>query len=587
MNTLGLIANNKRTIKSGLEFDSLFPAAKLMDDVIIRDGSVKDTVHLMSDVVHKYIDDTKLIAEKLKGKNLEETCKNIWDFVYTHIQYSLDKKGLEQLRRPARSWYDRISGVDCDCYSIFISSVLTNLGIPHKFRITKYDGDWQHVYVVVPKSQGGNYIIDCVVDKFNYEKPYTGKFQYNMTTLNGLPIAVLSGLDHAYDSELFGIISGVDFAEIDYLNGIGATPSAEKELQAIYNHLVRTRDYILQDPKSVITAGGPKTHLEMLNYAIDNWNTPNRDKALETLEQEEVRWNQHNGISGNNSDDEEINGLGAPKSKKKFWGKVKEVTKKAGQGIKKIGKSIIRYNPLSLAVRGGFLLAMKINLLDMAKKLYPAYLSEGEAKNKGISSEQRQKVIKALEKIEKLFVNKLQGKADKLKNAIIGGRARKQFHGFGQIGEPATITSVVASAAPLIAAYEEIKKAGLQGIGEEAEDSISETTKAGFIQLVKNWWKKTFGKESTAAPETISEDDKAPDEKDGDDKDGKSEGIISKISSFVKENPGKTFTGVAVAGTIITLAASPKARHAVGLGATPKRKRRKPRRSSASLMNLK
>ena len=72
---------------------------------------------------------------------------------------------------------------------------------------------------------------------------------------------------------------------------------------------------------------------------------------------------------------------------KKFWGKVKEtankveqkakqvehkVEEKAKEVGKKIGNDILRYNPVSLAVRGGFLLAMKINLLDMAAKIYPA-----------------------------------------------------------------------------------------------------------------------------------------------------------------------------------------------------------------------
>ncbi|MBI4946305.1 MAG: hypothetical protein HY840_07885 [Bacteroidetes bacterium] len=605
MNTLGLIATKRRNIQSGLEYDHLFPVAKMQDDVVIRDGNVKDTVHLMADVVNKYIDDTKLIAPKLKGKNLEQTCRNIWDFVYDHIQYKLDQKGLEQLRRPARSWYDRISGVDCDCYSIFISSILANLGIPHKFRITKYEGDWQHVYVAVPKSQGSHYLMDCVVDEFNYEKPYTEKFEYNMTTLNGLPIAVLSGPDPIQDEELYGILTGVDFAEIDYLEGMGKIPSDEQELRAIYNHLVRTRDYIMENPKSVLTSGGAAAHLQMLNYAIDNWNTPGRDKALEILEQEEERWNQHNGVSGldgEDDDDGEINGLGAIKARKKFFKNIKEAVKKVGQGVKKVGqkvgevakkavKAIVRYNPLTLAVRGGFLLAMKINLLGFAKKLYPAYLSESEAKTRGITTDKWQRAKNALAKVEKLFVGTLQGKAENMKKAIMNGRAAKQFKGFGELGEPATIATVVASAAPLIKVAGEIKSAGLT---EKGEDTPAD--EKGFIQKIKEWWKKSFGKETALAPETVSDAEKAPDEKaesgdaeSGDDKGNdkpEGEGFISKVGSFVKENPGKTAIGIAVIGTAIALAVSPKARKAVGLGAVPKRKHRKPKRNPIPIMNL-
>ena len=562
-----------RNIKSGLQYDNLFPPADLLDKIVYRDGNVKDTVKTMRDIVMKNLDDTKLIAKKLKGKTLEETCHNIWKFLYSHCQYKLDEQGLEQLRRPARAWHDRVHGIDCDCYSIFASSILTNLDIPHGFRITKYDNDWQHVYVIVPKPNGDHYTIDCVAHHFDYEKPFTDKIDYHMTQLNGIPIAVLSGLGNTPDDDLYGILSGVDFAEIDYLEGLGRVPSSEQELTSIYNHLVKTRDYIQENPNSVITSGGAAAHLQMLNYAIDNWNTPNRDAALEALEKEEERWNEHNGVSGLAGDDDEINGLGASKSPKKFFSKIKEAVKKVGQGVKnvakKIGKAIVKYNPLSLAVRGGFLLAMKINLLDMAGKLYPAYLSEAEAKAKGISSEKWQKAKNAIAKIENLFVNKLQGRSDKLKSGIVSGRAKKQFHGFGELGEPATIASVIASSVPLIAAYNEIKKAGLQGLGEEGEEKVGDVAKAGFIQLVKSWWKKAFGKENAVSSETISDADKAPNEKAGEEEkntslvksdkkedDGKpeGEGAWAKFKTFAKENPVPVAIGGAAVVTGVALA---------------------------------
>src|SRR5579872_5937642 len=105
----------RRHIKSGLQYDHLFPKANVQDDIVNPDGNVKDTIKLMQDVVLKYLDDTKLIAPILKGRTIEETCRNVWNFLYNHIQYKLDKDGLEQLRRPARSWHDRFEGIDCDC----------------------------------------------------------------------------------------------------------------------------------------------------------------------------------------------------------------------------------------------------------------------------------------------------------------------------------------------------------------------------------------------------------------------------------------------------------------------------------------
>ena len=148
------VTSGYRSIKDGSRFNAYFPPPDERDRVIINDGEVTDTVELMEKVVWKYLDDTKRIAPLLQRSSTIETCQAIWEFVYQFIQYKLDKRGLEQLRRPARSWAERSTGVDCDCMSIFVSSILTNLQIPHSFRITKYSNDsWQHVYVIVPLIQ--------------------------------------------------------------------------------------------------------------------------------------------------------------------------------------------------------------------------------------------------------------------------------------------------------------------------------------------------------------------------------------------------------------------------------------------------
>ncbi len=52
-----------------------------------------------------------------------------------------------------------------------------------------YKGDYQHVYVVVPAAgKSSFYIIDPVVDRFNYEAPYARKHDHmtKVSMLNGL-----------------------------------------------------------------------------------------------------------------------------------------------------------------------------------------------------------------------------------------------------------------------------------------------------------------------------------------------------------------------------------------------------------------
>ena len=149
---IGSITYGYRNIRSGAEYEKYFSAPEQDDRIIIQDGEVSDTVELMKKVVWKYLSDTEAIAKELKSPCVKRTSENIWNFLYHNIQYKLDQEGLEQLRRPARSWADRKSGIDCDCFAIFCSSILTNLEVPHCFRITKYDGSeyFQHVCVVVP-----------------------------------------------------------------------------------------------------------------------------------------------------------------------------------------------------------------------------------------------------------------------------------------------------------------------------------------------------------------------------------------------------------------------------------------------------
>lgn len=182
-------ARKKRNIKSGLQYDHLFPKANVDTNTVMKNAGVGDTVAFIPKVVNKTLDHTKGIAAILKGNNDYETCRNIWHFVYNHIAYRKDRDGYEQIRSPARSWHDRKAGVDCDCYSTFISSILTNLGIGHKLRITKYHRDYfQHIYPIAELQNKRQVVIDCVTDKFDYEVPFSEKKDYPMDLqyLNGL-----------------------------------------------------------------------------------------------------------------------------------------------------------------------------------------------------------------------------------------------------------------------------------------------------------------------------------------------------------------------------------------------------------------
>jgi len=481
MNTLShipckTITSGYRPIEDGSRFNPYFPPPDERDRILIKDGEVTDTVELMEKVVWKYLDDTRRIAPLLQRSSTIETCRAIWDFVRSYIQYKLDKKGLEQLRRPARTWAERQTGVDCDCMSIFISSILVNLKIPHSFRITKYNGDsWQHVYVIVPLADSNKICaIDAVISEFNYEKHYTDKMDYTMN-LKGIDVAVLSGVsgnDH-YDAVMATTLMG---------ESLGAA-SDQQDLDKIYQNIVATRNAIAQNPSLVSTMDDPKALLQMLDYAIQYWYTEKRDEALDILAKNEHQLNLRNGLTtingiGYDPDDFVLSGV----SVKGFFTGVKnavqKTTQKVGQAIKPIAqaavKAIVKFNPLSLAARGGFLLAMKLNLGKMASKLKWAYGTKEQALAKGVPADQWQKSKNAMVKVEKLFADKLQGSKTALKNSILNGRAGNlngiiEGDFLGHLGDPASATAIAAATPVIIATIQILKESGLIGKNENVD----------------------------------------------------------------------------------------------------------------------
>ena len=231
-------ANHKRQIKSGAEFNHLFPKPIGEEVEIKRDADVSATVAFIPQVILETLGDTSRIAKLLKGDTLNETCENIWHFVYNHIQYAKDKDGVEQIRRPARAWHDRTRGVDCDCYTVFISSILTNLNIPHIYRITKYKNRnyFQHIYPIVPTGDASYITIDCVVNEYDYEEPFTEKKDTTMKLhyLNGIDTNQNQSLMTTEENvDTHDLMSTDDFDDLGKINLMKLKDGAKKVLHVV------------------------------------------------------------------------------------------------------------------------------------------------------------------------------------------------------------------------------------------------------------------------------------------------------------------------------------------------------------------
>ncbi|WP_299124214.1 hypothetical protein [uncultured Tenacibaculum sp.] len=132
-------------------------------------------LHQMVEWALEHKDFSKEISKVLKGRNLKETVANIHQFIYEHVQYKADD--IEQnLKSPSCVWNTRLEGTDCKSQSLFASTILLCLNIPHSFRKVKQPSEphrWSHVYVKI--SSGNQTLIIDPTKRVNTEVQYIQK----------------------------------------------------------------------------------------------------------------------------------------------------------------------------------------------------------------------------------------------------------------------------------------------------------------------------------------------------------------------------------------------------------------------------
>jgi hypothetical protein len=481
-------AELKRRIKSGKEFDHLFPPPTKNDIVVKKSAELADTIKLFRKALPQTLWQTEKIARVLKGRTLEETCSNVWHFVYEHIQYKRDEDGVEQVRSPRRAWWDRKTGVDCDCYTMFILSILRCLNINALARVTKYPKKfplvprWQHVYPIVPKpgheedyleDRDFYIVIDCVKDDYNDEQPYLEAIDYDM--------------------------------RLDYLDGI----EDEREQDD-------TIDFV--EPDSVDLAD--------LASIYDDEEMGNIFKKVGSAVKK---------VASNVKD-----------SVKVVAKEVKQTAQKVGDKIGDGVRFLNRYlNPATILLRNGFLLAMKINLLNVAGRLRYAYMTDAQAQAKGINLNELKKLRAVKDRAETVYWQ-AGGKKENLKKGILSGKGNKDkkvplsgfegldgqdnvyadydeyriihgpddLEGLGEIASGTAIAAATSAVAAIAAALKQVKGLFNKG-GAEEQAFQSETDNAGT---------------AATAPATIPEDEDAF---TYDDAQTQSSSVVSKITSAI------------------------------------------------------
>jgi len=319
--------------------------------------------------------------------------------------------------------------------------------------------------------------------------------------INGMPIQFLNGIDDNYNSSMFGA-DIMDVLTGRHLDGFGLG-SVDDDDKKMYDYLVATRNTIQSNPAMVASIQNPQGMLKMFNYAIDNWFTPNRDKALEILEKEEERLIKSGAILLGIDDDEllGLQGVGLDGFFKSVSKAIKKGVKKAATGIKNAAKFVItRLNPVMIAARGGFLVALKLNMNHISSKIAPGYATLEQAKQQGMSEANHKAAVEALKKTQDLFVKKLFGKSSAFKKAVLSGGRKKWTKGI--VASDKEVSSAVennkAELSDLDTGANDEPESSVKGLGL-VEMAAGAAAAAPFIVKATNFVKNLFNNEERRA----------------------------------------------------------------------------------------
>ena len=166
-------------------------------NVVVENQDVNDIISGILKTHNKYIDEYDKIFPYFIGSDLQETSKNIYDFLKKNVPYSIESNELQFLKSPA-SIISTPS--DCKSYSLMAcgiaDSIRRNTGedIEVVYRFASYDPFDkipQHVFCVV-RGDGEEFWIDPVLNKFNEKKqPYF----YKDKNINKMSLVGLSGMN--------------------------------------------------------------------------------------------------------------------------------------------------------------------------------------------------------------------------------------------------------------------------------------------------------------------------------------------------------------------------------------------------------
>lgn len=593
-------ASHQRHIRSGERYDALIPRATGKRITIKRRASLEHTLHLIPKVVEVTAWQMAKIAPLLKSGSIRDTARMVWEFCYHHFQYRPDRENVEEIRSPQRSWADRRQGIDCDCFTVLISSLLSNLGIPHALRCTKYpdpkglnpDPPFSHIYVVVPDGTG-HHAIDPVTDQFDFEAPYLNKIDIPMT------LQFLNGLEAGNSPPQ--AVGGVDFHDLfgdDTVAGLGRRAKPKTPPSPTFVRPPRDAKERIAYQKAKSSGQIPQS------MSFEGWKAWLRQQFIQKHGMTPEAWKAK--LRAQLQAGQQAGQAAAAASLERL----RAEARRRGIGFDpnadrdtliallndnpppKIGGRILNavntVNPATVLLRTGILIGLKTNMLKISQKLRYGFLTNGQARAKRVKPDSHKQLVAINQKLRGIFY-KSGGKPENYKKAILAGKGntdrdvtlsglhsahlgyvydlsnatvedilgpeltdyetRDQLNGLAGLGEPVSASAAVAAAMGVLGTIAGL----LKMVKEIKEGQISDDP----IETVRPTGSDAFSSGMDLDLMTAAGDNSIDLFESGNTGSNKQEGDPAKtkgIGQWVKDNPllaGVIVVGVAAGGYLI------------------------------------
>lgn len=146
-------------------------------NVIMENQNVGDIINGILSTHQQYKDQYDKISSYFLGKDLEDTCYNVWKFLKDNVPYRIESDNFQTLRSPSSI----VSGIPADCktYSIFSCGILDSLRrkkfinckLAYRFAgYNSFSDNLEHVFCVVNPKSKNEIWVDAVLPNFNEKK---------------------------------------------------------------------------------------------------------------------------------------------------------------------------------------------------------------------------------------------------------------------------------------------------------------------------------------------------------------------------------------------------------------------------------